>query len=260
MADHGEGAVPANGGSRWFRHERVHPSIQRLWEPHVHPFFRANIWFVQGREADLVIDFGMGLASLSASLQRNASRPLLAVATHVHVDHVGSFHEFDERLGHRLEAEAFAAAPDSSTLAHMFRDLPHPVSRLPAPGWAPEDFTVRSAPLTRVLEEGDAIDIGDFSFRVLHLPGHSPGSIGLLDEDNGILFSGDAVYPGTLVDDIPGADIERYIETMRRLMALRVDTVFGGHNHPVSGEEMRAIAARYVETRAAGDDQAAQRF
>ena len=48
--------------------------------------------------------------------------------------------------------------------------------------------------------EGDVIDLGDRAFEVLHLPGHSPGSIGLWDPAAGTLFSGDAIYDGPLLE------------------------------------------------------------
>lgn len=231
---------------RWFQRESVYPAVTRIFEPHVHRFFRANIWLIEGRDADLIVDFGMGLVPLRPSLGRRPGKPIIALATHVHVDHVGSFHEFEERLGHRAEAGSFAAMPDEKTLIDMFRDLPHPVAKLPSANWNPRDYRLSKAALTRVVDEGDRIELGDFSFEVLHLPGHSPGSIGLLEPDRKILFSGDAVYSGQLVDDIPGADIEQYRETMNGLSCLDVNLVFGGHNQPISGDEMRLIAKNYL--------------
>ena len=51
------------------------------------------------------------------------------------------------------------------------------------------------------------VDIGNRHFEVLHLPGHSPGSIGLWEEASGTLFSGDAVYDGPLLDELPTSNI-----------------------------------------------------
>jgi len=233
----------------WFRREKAQAAITRLWEPHVHRFFRANIWLVEGRDADLVVDFGMGLSPLEPALTRDGAKPLLAVATHVHADHVGALHEFSDRRGHRLEAEGFAHMDDGLTLAHLFRELDEPVTRLPGPGWRPEAFALKMAPLTSFLDEGTEVSLGDFRFEVLHLPGHSPGSIGLWDAKRRILFSGDAIYSGTLVDNLPGSNIEDYLQTMARLAGLDVDIVYPGHNEPISGDEMRMIAAGYLRTK-----------
>jgi len=61
------------------------------------------------------------------------------------------------------------------------------------------------------------IDLGDRVFEVMHLPGYSPGSIGLWEARSETQFSGDAIYDGPLLDEIPGSDITVYFDTMLRL-------------------------------------------
>jgi glyoxylase-like metal-dependent hydrolase (beta-lactamase superfamily II) len=212
----------------------------------VHPFFRANLFHVTGRDADLIIDFGMGLRSLRRFLRLESGKPVLAVATHAHVDHVGSFHEFQHRLGHAAEEDGFATMADEYTLAGLFRDQSEPVTHAPFPAWSPGGYVIPSAPLTDLLIENSRIETGDTSYRTLHLPGHSPGSIGLLDEQNGVLFSGDAIYDGLLVDDLPGCDKIEYRKTMERLVTLEVGVVYGGHGNPMSRERMRSIGNGYL--------------
>ncbi|EJB06898.1 Zn-dependent hydrolase, glyoxylase [Rhizobium leguminosarum bv. trifolii WSM597] len=231
--------------SPWFEAEQLSEHVVRVSEPSVHRFYRANIYHVKGDDADLVIDFGMGLQSLGRFLDIDATKPILAVATHVHVDHVGSFHEFDNRFGHAAEEGAFSTMPDLATLAHYFRTQPECVSRAPTSAWDAAKFGLNVAPLTNVVTEGSVIDTGSASYRVLHLPGHSPGSIGLLDERNGILFSGDAIYDGALVDDLPGCEIDEYLDTMSRLQELDVSIVYGGHGAPMSRERMHHVAENY---------------
>ncbi len=104
------------------------------------------------------------------------------------------------------------------------------------------------APLTEPLKEGDHIDLGDRRLTVLHLPGHSPDSIALLDESTGDFFTGDTIYDGYLVDDLPGSDRFLYLATMMRLLTLPIKTVYGGHGEPFGIDRLRAIARGYVET------------
>jgi glyoxylase-like metal-dependent hydrolase (beta-lactamase superfamily II) len=231
----------------WFASDFIDRGITRLWEPLVHRFFRANIFHVAGRDADLVIDFGMGIASVREALAIPHKAPVLAVATHSHVDHIGSFHEFDRRMGHGAEANLFATADDRSTMAYLFREQPGALTRLPESNWRLDDFALKPAPLTDILSDGDSLDLGDATFLVMHLPGHSMGSIGLLDQKNGIMFSGDAIYKGRLVDDLPDSDRTMYRKTMALLCDLDVKSVFCGHGEPIGGAEMRAIARQYLE-------------
>ena len=236
----------------WLVQAGIGRSTTRLWDPDVHRFFRANVWHVEGSERDMIVDFGPGLRPLTPALRSDADKPRVGVATHAHLDHVGAFHEFAERAGHWREAGGFAAMGDQDTLAHLFREMPEAVSKPPRPGWRQEDHTLVRAPLTRRLYEGDKIDLGDLRFQVLHLPGHSPGSIGLLERSQGILFSGDAIYSGTLVDDVPGSDVAAYRLTMERLEVLDVDVVYAGHNEPLAGAQMKSIAQAYLRDRKAG--------
>jgi len=102
-----------------------------------------------------------------------------------------------------------------------------------------------------VLDEGDVIDLGDRAFEVLHLPGHSPGSIGLYDAKSRLLFSGDAVYDGPLLDELDGSDVEHYVATMTRLMGLDVEVVHGGHGLSMGLERFREIVQEYLDLRGA---------
>ncbi|WP_349017720.1 MBL fold metallo-hydrolase [Rhizobium sp. 32-5/1] len=120
----------------------------------------------------------------------------------------------------------------------------------PEPSFEQDSYTILPAPLSKVLTDKDTVEIGGPSYKVLHLPGHSPGSIGLFDEASGIFFSGDAIYDGTLVDDLPGCDKPAYRMTMRRLRDLDVSMAYGGHGAPMSRERMRVIAKAYLDASA----------
>jgi glyoxylase-like metal-dependent hydrolase (beta-lactamase superfamily II) len=239
---------PPSAGTSWFSKTRLDANLTAFTEPFLNDYFRANFYHLKGRDLDLVVDAGMGLAPLTPKLLLTPGKPVLVIATHIHADHVGSLHEFAERAGPRLEAEAFATMDDRMTFADEFRRLANPVSALPHPGWRAENYAISPAPLTKILDEGDVIDLGDRRFTVLHLPGHSFGSIGLFDENDGTLFSGDAIYDDTLIDDMWCSNRQDYRATMRRLIELPVRIVHGGHGLSFSNVKMRAIARHYLDT------------
>ena len=95
----------------WFETRRYDDDVTLIWEPHVVEGVRCNIWHVRGRDRDLLIDSGMGLISLRDNLAVVTEKPILCVATHTHIDHVGGHYEFAERLMHPAEA-AILSAPD----------------------------------------------------------------------------------------------------------------------------------------------------
>lgn len=235
----------------WYEQRDVGDGIKQFSQPYIHRYFAANFFHMRGRDADLIIDFGMGLQPLRPLLDVPPDKPLIAVATHIHADHIGAFHEFETRLGHPLEADAFARMSDEETLAQVFRELPNAVTQPPCPGWTPEHYRITPAPLTRQVGEGDVIDLGDRQLQVLHLPGHSHGSIALLEQARGILFSGDVIYRGGLVDDLACSDKGIYRRSMERLLTLEIRIAHGGHGPSMDQAQMREIARGYLQGTAA---------
>ena len=251
---------------RWFGRRRVDDDVTLLWEPHVDRLIRCNIWHVRGRDRDLLVDTGLGIVSLTEAARDLFGKQVVAVATHTHYDHVGSLHEFAIRLVHRAEAAMMADFTDFATLLTADLD-PDILTRLrsiglaeadalisayPDAGYDPASYRVSSVSPTQIVEEGDAIDLGDRRFEVLHLPGHSPGSIGLWEAASGTLFSGDVIYDGVLIDNLPTSDVADYIRTMKRLRELPVRTVHGGHKPSFGRERLVAIIDDYLRRKAAG--------
>jgi glyoxylase-like metal-dependent hydrolase (beta-lactamase superfamily II) len=124
------------------------------------------------------------------------------------------------------------------------------ISALPHPGYDVGAYELVPVVPTKRLVDGDVIDLGDRTLHVLHLPGHTPGSIGLYDPAARILFSGDTVYdPPDLLDELSHSSIPDYRVTMRRLLVLDVDRVYAGHGKPFDGRRLREIAAAYLDRR-----------
>lgn len=248
----------------WFNWVELDDGVTLIWEPYVDPLIRCDIWHVRGEGRDLLVDSGLGIASLSAAAAGLFRQPLTAVATHTRYDHMGGLHEFDERAVHRLEAEelrhprgfaSLRAADFEAGIAATFRDagldLPElMLEALPRPGYDVAAYALRPAPATRLVEEGDVLEAGGRRFEVLHLPGHSPGSIGLWEARSGVFFSGDAIYDGPLLDELPGSDVGAYVATMKRLLELPVRVVHAGHDASFGRERLRELARAYLEVRA----------
>jgi glyoxylase-like metal-dependent hydrolase (beta-lactamase superfamily II) len=249
----------------WFVRQRIDDTISLVTEPHVHPLLRCNVWHVQGRDRDLVIDTSLGLRPLRHLVERQMDGPMLAVATHAHGDHVGGLHEFAERAIHRAESNDLAHASDMPLDSMSYPpsvlgpykaagyDIPELlVDAVPSGPSIAVTVEIAATPATRLLEDGDVIDLGNRAFEVLHLPGHSPGSVGLWDATAGMLFSGDAVYDGPLLDELTGSDIDQYLGTMRRLRDLPVEVVHGGHEPSFGRERLVQICNDYLMARGSG--------
>ena len=204
-----------------------------------------------------VIDPGAEAEKIAAALRRFNYQPAYILLTHGHFDHIAALpslfarykghggnagaaegtdpsaaggtegapviaiHRGDaEYLGpasHRVHRRSFAAAGDAGYVDALWEDMPSP---------------------SRILEEGDVIG----PFRVLHLPGHTPGSAAFYDETAGVLFSGDTLFRGDYGrTDLPGGNLAEIGTSLKRLLAMKGEIrVYPGHG-PAStiGREAR---------------------
>lgn len=250
MTKHRPGSIEGVGAEDWYRSVPLGDGVTHIFEPYIGVFYRCNIWHVAGRHCDLLVDTGSGVVSLVAQHRWLRPNDILAVASHSHFDHIGGHHLFPNRACHSLEAGILSNPTAANTVADRFATLSM-FTKLPPGGYAQDKYRVTAAPATRLLEHGDVIDLADRQFEILHVPGHSPGSIALWEKKTGILFSGDAVYDGPLVDDAYHSDVGRYLDTMRRLRELPVTIVHGGHYPSFGRDRYRELIDSYCTAKSA---------
>ena len=228
-----------------YKQFRISDRISLIQETGVANFMRCNIWHVRGRNFDLVIDTGMGLDPLKQWIMSCTDKPVKAIVTHCHFDHSGCLHEFDVRLGHRAEAAILRKPCNKSVVYEGAWTRIAIVDPGQHPDFSAETYSITPAPLTGYLDEGDVIDLGDSSYQVLHLPGHSPGSIGLWDVATRTLFSGDALYDGELLDSLYHSNKDDYLQTLNRIEAMGVDTCHAGHFPSFGKSRIQKLVAEY---------------
>jgi glyoxylase-like metal-dependent hydrolase (beta-lactamase superfamily II) len=229
----------------WYEIHHIDSGLSRILESHVAPWMRCNMWLIQGRDKDLLIDSGMGLRPLKREIATLAERPVTAVCTHCHFDHIGCAHEFDMRLGHASEAIDYAQPDPARSCASSWIGA-ELLTALPHEGYELRNFRLTPAPLTGYLDDGDVLDTGDRVFNVLHLPGHSPGSIALYERETRTLFSGDVIYDGMLIDTAWHSDAGLYESSLRRLKELPVEQVYAGHENTFGRERLHALIDAYL--------------
>ena len=147
----------------------------------------------------LVVDPGMGAAEpLMERVAANGLRLHLIANSHGHIDHI-----FDDAPLMRASEAPLAIHADD-------------VYRLD--GRNNYGFELEAVTATRELREGEQVRIGDLVFDVLHLPGHTEGSVCLYEERRALLLSGDVLFAGSYGrTDLPGGNDEQMVASLTRL-------------------------------------------
>lgn len=190
-----------------FSHEQVADGIFMITAP-----CGEKTYLVLGSEKAALIDTGMGVGSLRSFVRELTPLPLIVVNTHGHPDHAGGNAEFEECYLHPADLPWFEAM---CTLEYRSRDVgifrPTDAERMRA-----ELLPQGEAPLP--LGDGQRLSLGNRTLRVIHTPGHTPGSVCLWEEESRWLFAGDSLSGHAVwLYDRYSEPLEAYARSMARL-------------------------------------------
>lgn len=209
-------------------------------------------YLIIGEDRAVLLDTGMGISSIRATVEELTDLPVTVVLSHTHHDHMGGMHEFDDLLVY----DSDYAVERATTGTDEFGDISYEVAaedgvfnperELPA-GFTPEGFHVIGKAPTGTLADGDVIDLGNRRLQVMFTPGHNADGITLFDAENGLVFTGDLYYPAELYAYNEDAELETYAATMRavadRAEELGIEWIYPGHNETVHGIGILSSAA-----------------
>ena len=170
---------------------------EKMWsieDQHVRAFV------VEGSQRTMLVDTGFGTADIKKTVESLTDKPIFLVNTHADRDHTGGNNAFNEVYMHPSEFDRYY--------------LKKEIAVVPKAVW-----------------EGDSFDLGGMVFEVVLIPGHTPGSIALLEREKRILISGDSVQTGSIFMFGEGRNLPAYIESLKKLenMLNLFDTVYGSH-------------------------------
>ena len=182
-----------------------------------------SLLFIGDTQA-LLVDTGFGgEESLKSVVESLTDKPVMLVTTHADWDHIGRNAEFETAHMHPAE------------MAHYYQNAAPEASVSP-------------------LWDGDVIDIGGRKFEVILIPGHTPGSIALLDRENRILVSGDSISGGPVFMFGDARNLRAYIQSMEKLnisYAGTFDEIYPAHGPlpiPANQVERQIDAAKKLLT------------
>lgn len=212
--------------SDWFTINRIDKetyiiSEYRHWE-------ETHCYLLNGAEHSLLIDTGLGICNIYNEVIKLTNKPIIAIATHIHWDHIGGHEYFPDFYAHKDELN-WLKGEFPLTMAQIKEMV---IDRCDLPeGYDVNKYKFFQGDPTRVLKDNDIIDIGGRHIEILHTPGHSPGHMSFWEKERGYLFTGDLVYKGTLFAYYPSTNPEAYLKSLELVASLPVKRVFPAHHN-----------------------------
>lgn len=158
-------------------------------------------FLIIGDNSALLIDTGFGGEDLKKQVEEITKLPITVLFTHADGDHIGNAAQFERRLMHPSEFDHYMGKHSN---------------------------TVSMEPIW----EGEEINLGTYNFEVILIPGHTPGSIALLEKEKRFLIGGDSVQTGNIYMFGAGRNFEAYRASLKKLQGRmkEFDIVYTSHD------------------------------
>jgi hydroxyacylglutathione hydrolase len=139
--------------------------------------------------------------------------------SHLHFDHTGNLHRFDD-----------VALPDLPQLRRQVQDGEFSLGFYQSLGFV-EGFERVPFRVARWLTLGSEIDLGERRLQLINVPGHTPESVVLFDRRANRIYAGDFIYPSDIYAFLPGANLQDYAASARRIDAMvnEQTEIYGAH-------------------------------
>lgn len=216
----------------WFQVYRIRSGVFAIYEPNQSE--EVISYLITGSRKAVLFDTGMGISNIKAVAEGLTALPVSVLNSHTHNDHVGDNWRFSDIYG-----------MDTAFTRNSARGSREDAQAEIAPGelcgplpanFRPKSYQTRAFRIAHWLRGGEKIDLGGRVLQVISTPGHTPDAIALLDESNGLLFTGDMYYPGLIYLYRPETDLDAYVASIRAMASLapRLQLLLPAHNVPAA--------------------------
>lgn len=188
---------------------------EKVW--HISDYRGDSFYLIVGDKKAILFDTGMGTGDLKGYIQSLTSKPVEVIISHAHWDHIMQADQFEK---------VFINYKDIEIIELFNMDIDY------------SNFLD--------IKDGEIIDLGKRKLEVIEVPGHTPGSIVLLDKENKLLFSGDALGAGHTWMQLPGClSLRVYLENLYKLLRRinEFEKIYNGH---LAYRDMVAFPSSYL--------------
>ena len=233
----------------WFTVEEIDDqtfaiSEYKHWE-------ETHCYLLCGREKAVLIDTGLGGSDIKRIVDSLTKLPVAVITTHVHWDHIGGHGLFDDIAVHEAEKD-WISVSFPLPLQRVRQELTKIPCEFPS-GFDIDSYQVFRGEPKKILHDGDVLDPGGRTIRVIHTPGHSPGHCCFYEPERKYMYTGDLIYKGCLYAFYPSTDPKLFYSSVKRLTDYDIDRVLPSHHDPeVPVSMIREIEAGFAQIERSG--------
>ncbi|WP_164126936.1 MBL fold metallo-hydrolase [Sphingobacterium luzhongxinii] len=186
-----------------------------------------HCYLLNGANHSLLIDTGLGVDNIKNIVDKLATKPVIAIPSHTHYDHIGGLKYFDNFYIHEDEVDWING------------NFPLPLDfiknlLIEEPCEFPVDFNIDNYQIfqgkpTKILKDNDVIELGNRNIQIIHTPGHAPGHMCFYEKEKQYLYSGDLVYKGKLTAFFPTSNPKTYKNSIDKIVNLPIRKILPSH-------------------------------
>lgn len=215
----------------WFQVYQVAPGVKAIYEPH--QWQETISYLIEGDSKALLFDTGNGIGDIHALVNRLTNKPITVLNSHSHFDHVGGNFAFKrvyamntQFTNKRKKGISNKDIAEEVSPEALCRPLPKGVSE--------KNHTGKPYKISKYIDDGYVFDLGERNIEVIHIPGHTPDAIAVIDREQGLLWTGDTFYAGPIWLYAPETDLSAYSRSLDRLLLElpNITALLPAHNTP----------------------------
>ncbi len=225
----------------WFKTKRVYKGTWAIDDR------GADVMYlIAGNEKCLLVDTGWGIGDLPKTVFSFSSLPLLVLNTHGHPDHSYGNSVFEQVHIHEADKHLINNLSTARTRKWMIKNvLPKPLPK----SFDPDKWAVK-VPSIKTIKDSYVFDLGNRHLQTICVPGHTAGSVCLLDRENRLLFTGDTVQNPSWLHLEESLPLSQFLKNLKRLQSRmdEFDRYLPGH----AGLETLPLPKQHIAELAVG--------
>ena len=216
----------------WFEVYKIRPGVLAIYEPHQSE--EVISYVILGTKRALLFDTGMGISNIRDVVESQTRLPVSVLNSHTHDDHVGDNWRFSDIYG--MDTDFTRTNAKGSREDAQAEIAPGEICGDLPPRFKPAEYVTKPFHVSHWIHDHEKIDLGGRTLEIIATPGHTPDAIALLDEKNGLLFTGDTFYVGPIWLFRPETDLDAYVASVKKLASLapKLQLLLPAHNTPVA--------------------------